>query len=380
MIPRHQSHSSSRSRTLPRSLPTVIAPPPELTLENASDTSDSDWSTQKILASDWSTQKILASDWSTQADSSRSRRVSQVSHCSSSVSVTSGWNPPEFVLNTASDSDSSRRVSTVSSQFSQFYHPSPVPALSPSPSVSRRFSAAAESHHAVHLDVPQLRERNYSLPSTVLTEEFYKMRMFSVKGRKVVNHGDTIQSRRGSRTSISSRGSGDSHSTTPGRTPRSGRSSALSSRGSSRPVSRQSSPAVTGSCPGSRRNSDRGYASSFRTSPLSAHSRCSSPCLLQLPRDEADLVRVLILGASGVGKSSLCAQFVTSEYVNTYHQVGEIFLNLKSIFFNTTMTRYICKEFHFSSAPCPEYITVQFNYQRNKKSIKNNFKRDFPLR
>ena len=29
------------------------------------------------------------------------------------------------------------------------------------------------------------------------------------------------------------------------------------------------------SCPGSRRNSDRGYASNLRTSPLSAHSRCS---------------------------------------------------------------------------------------------------------
>ena len=293
MIPRR--YSTSLSRTQPPSLPTVIAPP-ELTLENASDTSDT---------------------------SSRSRRVSQVSHCSSLVSAASGWNPPEFVLNTASDSDSSRRVSTVSSHFSHHHH-SKVPALSPGPVSSRRFSSAAESQAAVHLDVPQLRERNYSLPSTVLTEELYKMRMFSVKGRKVVNHGDSIQSRRGSRTSISSRGSaqsGDSHSTTPGRTPRSGRSSALSSRGSSRPVSRQSSPGQ--SCPGSRRNSDRGYASSFRTSPLSAHSRCSSPCLLQLPREEADLVRVLILGAAGVGKSSLCAQFVTSEYVNTYHQVGE---------------------------------------------------------
>ena len=286
-------HSSSQGRPQPPP-PTVIAPP-VLTLENASDTSDT---------------------WS-----SRSRRVSQVSHCSSIVS--GGWNPPEFVLNTASDSDSSRRVSTVSSHFSHHHHPPCVPALSPGPVSSRRFSSAADCHAAaVHLDVPQLRERNYSLPSTVLTEELYKMRMFSVKGRKVVNHGDSIQSRRGSRTSISSRGSGDSHSTTPGRSPRSGRSSALSSRGSSRPVSRQSSPGQ--SCPGSRRNSDRGYASSFRTSPLSAHSRCSSPCLLQLPRDEADLVRVLIIGAAGVGKSSLCAQFVTSEYVNTYHQVGEI--------------------------------------------------------
>ena len=234
----------------------------------------------------------------------------QVSHCSS-FSLASGWNPPEFVLNTASDSDSSRRVSTVSSQ------------LTPGPG-TRRFSSVSPG--AVHLDVPQQRERNYSLPSTVLRAELYKMRMFSVKGRKVVSHGDSWQSRRGSRSSVSSRGSAQSadslssprrlnSSRSPG-SPGSGRSSAVSSR----PASRQSSP---GSSVSRGRVSDRGYASSFRTSPLSAHSRCSSPCLLHLPHDEADLVRVLILGAPGVGKSSLCAQVVTSEYVNTYHQVGE---------------------------------------------------------
>ena len=33
---------------------------------------------------------------------------------------------------------------------------------------------------------------------------------------------------------------------------------------------------------------------------------------------ENKLVRVLLLGASGVGKSSLCCQFLSSENINTY--------------------------------------------------------------
>ena len=32
--------------------------------------------------------------------------------------------------------------------------------------------------------------------------------------------------------------------------------------------------------------------------------------------------RVLLLGASGVGKSSLCAQFLSSEHINAYDKVG----------------------------------------------------------
>ena len=283
-------------------LPVNIITAPELTLENASDTSES----------------------------SKSRRVSQVSCCSS----TQSFNPPEFVLCMASDSDSSRRVSRCSELSSQ--RPScqwddPHEPHESHIKLSRRCSLAVPTSPmtgSVHLDVPQLRDRNYSLPSTVLSEELYKMRMFSVQGKKVVNHGDMIQSRRGSRSSVSSRGSADSHSTSLGHpnSPSSGRSSALSSRGASRSMSRQSSS--PSSYTRSRRNSDRGYASSYRTSPLSAHSRCSSPCLLQLDEPELDtppLVKVLILGVAGVGKSSLCAQFSTSDYVNTYHHVGENF-------------------------------------------------------
>ena len=292
----------------------VVIKTPEVTLENASDTSDSSWS----------------------------RRPSQVSHCSS---LHSSFTPPEFVVCNASDSDSSRRVSRcsqaslhreiqseigyVSNVWYSYNNPEDTPP-------SRRYSSVAtmsppNSSGGIHLDVPQQRERNYSLPSTMLSEELYKMRMFSVQGKKVINHGDSVQSRRGSRSSMSSRGSGDSHSSSYGRpnTPRSDRSSARSSRANSRMSRQSSSPGSSQTRTPSRRNSDRGYGSSFRTSPLTAsHSRCSSPCLLQLEEDDlpTDLVKVLIVGGAGVGKSSLCAQFVTSEYVNTYHQVGESFV------------------------------------------------------
>ena len=132
---------------------------------------------------------------------------------------------PEVVLENPSDSDSSRRVS----QLSQLTDYSPTISSSNSISkfkqsmltvdivqdnqVTRRASHAGEllspnNHlHGSHLDVPQFRERNCSLPCTILTEELYIMRSFSVSGRKVVNQGDSVCSRRGSRTSVSSRGS-----------------------------------------------------------------------------------------------------------------------------------------------------------------------------
>ena len=49
-------------------------------------------------------------------------------------------------------------------------------------------------------------------------------------------------------------------------------------------------------------------------------------------KNEADLTaniltnlfcRVLMLGAPGVGKSSICAQFLSSEHINAYDKVGE---------------------------------------------------------
>ena len=108
------------------------------------------------------------------------------------------------------------------------------------------------------------KERNYSLPSSLLSKEIYRMRLFSVSRGKIVSHGESIQSRRGSS---------------------------------------QSSPDSADS---------------------SAHRRCSNPCLVQLQEVTTDLVKVLMLGAPEVGKSSLCVQFVTSEHVNTYHSVGKV--------------------------------------------------------
>ena len=110
------------------------------------------------------------------------------------------------------------------------------------------------------------KERNYSLPSSLLSEELYRMRLFSVSRGKVVSHGESIQSRRGSQSS---------------------------------------------------RDSENSSAST------KAHSRCSNPCLVQLREIRTDLAKVLMLGAPEVGKSSLCVQFVTSEHVNTYHSVGK---------------------------------------------------------
>ena len=34
-------------------------------------------------------------------------------------------------------------------------------------------------------------------------------------------------------------------------------------------------------------------------------------------------IRVMMLGAPGVGKSSICAQFLSSEHINAYDKVGE---------------------------------------------------------
>ena len=133
---------------------------------------------------------------------------------------------PEVVLEIPSDSDSSRRPSHCS-----IFQSDCSPDISTSPSLwkfkqsslkldipqhsrlTRRASHGGESSSPNDqflgslLDVPRPRERIYSLPSTVEAEELYMLRSFSIQGKRVVNRGDSIRSRRGSRTSISSRGS-----------------------------------------------------------------------------------------------------------------------------------------------------------------------------
>ena len=136
--------------------------------------------------------------------------------------------PPELVLEVPSDSDSSRRPSQAPSEYSQFTM-SPSPSCNISPAHSNRslyqadelFVAARKGRRASHgelasmsqspssgfspslLGIPSTRLRGASLPGDIEVEELYRLRNFSIKGRKVINRGDSFKSR--SRTSLNSR-------------------------------------------------------------------------------------------------------------------------------------------------------------------------------
>ncbi|XP_049879929.1 uncharacterized protein LOC126376523 [Pectinophora gossypiella] len=113
------------------------------------------------------------------------------------------------------------------------------------------------------LGLPQQRARVASMPNTGVEEEYYRLRHFSITGKGVVNRGDSLRSRRSrSNTSVAS--------------------------------SASSTEAVT---------------------------RASAPCSLASSRDSSaglSAYRVLVIGAPGVGKSSLVGQFMTSEYLHAY--------------------------------------------------------------
>ncbi|RVE41520.1 hypothetical protein evm_013829 [Chilo suppressalis] len=113
------------------------------------------------------------------------------------------------------------------------------------------------------LGLPQQRARVASMPNTGVEEEYYRLRHFSITGKGVVNRGDSLRSRRSrSNTSVAS--------------------------------SASSTEAVT---------------------------RASAPCSLASSRDSSaglSTYRVLVIGAPGVGKSSLVGQFMTSEYLHAY--------------------------------------------------------------
>ena len=131
---------------------------------------------------------------------------------------------PQLVFEVPSDSDSSRRPS----EFSQFtISPSPSSFISRSPSSSfshglsppkdrRRRASHGELCSSSPSDispppnpipdllgVPVSRPRGASLPGTIDPAELYRLRNFSVQGKKVINRGDSYKSR--SRTSINSR-------------------------------------------------------------------------------------------------------------------------------------------------------------------------------
>ncbi|XP_051166119.1 rhoGEF domain-containing protein gxcI-like isoform X2 [Leptopilina boulardi] len=123
-----------------------------------------------------------------------------------------------------------------------------------------------------YLCLPQQRSRVASMPNTGVEEEYYRLRHFSITGKGVVNRGDSLKSRRSrSNNSVASSNSSTEH--------------------------------LTASYPGSARNS---AANSLASSRESSASQGPAP------------FRVLMLGASAVGKSSLVSQFMTSEYLHAY--------------------------------------------------------------
>ncbi|XP_065332259.1 uncharacterized protein LOC135934443 [Cloeon dipterum] len=138
------------------------------------------------------------------------------------------------------------------------------------------------------LSLPQQRSRVASMPNTGNEEEYYRLRQFSITGKGVVNRGDSLKSRRSkSNTSVASSNSSHTHSTE------------HIGAGVQNMVC-----LGTGSYPGSARTSAEASLASSRESSTSGVGN--------LP------YRVIMLGAAGVGKSSLISQFMTSEYLHAY--------------------------------------------------------------
>lgn len=218
--------------------------------------------------------------------------------------VANGQQPPEVVLEIPSDSDSSRRPSQAPSDYSQFsvsITPSPTPSNQSFSRSRRRASHSGELATEVSLlGVPSSRQRGDSLPGNIDDDQLYTLRNFHLKGSKVINRGDSVKSR--SRTSLNSRRSSIE--------PQSGESSA------SERFSRRSS--VYSSRRSSRRHS---FKSSHKSSLKSAEVECNPGQDSEDP--EVNIIRVLLLGAGQVGKSSLCAQFMSSDHVNTYLKVED---------------------------------------------------------
>ncbi|XP_031789421.1 probable serine/threonine-protein kinase nek3 isoform X3 [Nasonia vitripennis] len=139
-------------------------------------------------------------------------------------------------------------------------------------SQSVRTPGSRASGRPNYLCLPQQRSRVASMPNTGVEEEYYRLRHFSITTKGVVNRGDSLKSRRSrSNNSVASSNSSTEH--------------------------------LTASYPGSARNSAAGSLASSRESSAS-----------QGPAP----YRVLMLGASAVGKSSLVSQFMTSEYLHAY--------------------------------------------------------------
>ncbi|KAL1454820.1 hypothetical protein WDU94_008954 [Cyamophila willieti] len=150
-------------------------------------------------------------------------------------------------------------------------------------------------HRPNFLSLPQQRSRVASMPNTGIEEEYYRLRHFSIQGKSIVNRGDSLKSRRSkSNNSVASSNSSvftlcysTEHLTTQGTV---GTTAGLGG----------------GSYPGSNKSSAATSLASSRESSCASCPGITAP------------YRVLMLGAAGVGKSSLINQFMTSEYLHAY--------------------------------------------------------------
>ena len=133
-----------------------------------------------------------------------------------------------------------------------------------------------------YLCLPQQRSRIASMPNTGFEEEYYRLRHFSTTGKGIVNRGDSLKSRRyRSNTSVAS--------------------------------SNSSNEQLQINCsPGGQHYLDSGKNSASCSLASSRDSSQSIPVTTIVP------YRVIIFGDTGVGKSSLVSQFMTSEYLHAY--------------------------------------------------------------
>lgn len=147
------------------------------------------------------------------------------------------------------------------------------------------------------LDVPRLRARGSSLPSPISSTELYRLRNFAVSGNKVINKGDSYCSRPSSINSLNS-SEENMHL----------RSPAISSRSSS---THNDNIQCHSAGLGSRQTS--------RTPSIRSQRQAS----WESTGESLPVFRVMMLGGAGVGKSSLCSQFLSSEHANTYERVED---------------------------------------------------------
>ncbi|XP_071526805.1 uncharacterized protein [Panulirus ornatus] len=143
-------------------------------------------------------------------------------------------------------------------------------------------------------------------------EDYYRLRHFSITGRRIVNRGDSFKSRRTrSNTSMASDASRVTTSL------ESGANLITSLEGACRSLAPGLPPAITLSCDDVSCITDGcawSHPCSLATSAASsaASSQASSASEMTTP------YRVVMLGAPGVGKTTLVHQFMTSEHINAY--------------------------------------------------------------